>query len=418
MRKFIAAVLFLGSSDLLWAESELDYAQLESTCEQLKTDPRNPASLDLILNAAKFEKSDKLRSSFMGITTLSGLLQGNDDKYAAYLKSLLNAYPRSVAAEVCARENFYSICKECNGVGKKTITSTINCPPCNNSGRCSRCGGSGRRPGLKGAGDLQCLTCRGSGNCPSCRSCWVREQRTDSFGRTYSTVVYQRERTNTIKCPACNGVMPPVNAARLKESFLQLLQDTQNMCLQNSGVQQTLVGVDNTMSLMDKIAILERTITNYSRAENIGDVREKLASLKQSLLNEKMEQESQKIRDENLARNQKLKDEDLARNQKIADEEQARLKKNLEEGQAQVHRKLLDSARDSSVLSVVIVHLRDFIRDNPESPFIDEAKLLLAEKEALAIEQNKAKTRNRYILIGGGMLAAIFLVSSCVRVKK
>lgn len=406
-KRIMVAALVLGSVNLLWAGSELDYAQLSTTCEQLQTDPRNPDSLDLMLNAAQYEKSDKLRSSFMGVITLAGLLLGNDDKYTVCLKSLLNSYPRSVAAEVCARENFYSICKECNGVGKKTETTEINCPSCGNSGSCSSCGGSGRRPGLKGAGDLQCLTCRGSGRCPRCSICWVRVPSTDRFGRTYSQVVYKRERTTTIKCPVCNGVMPPVNTARLKESFLQLLQNTQNMCLQNSGVQQALAEVDNDMPLRAKVAILEKTMTNFSRAENIGDVREKLTFLKQSLLNEKMAQESQKIKEENLARTQK-----------IAEEEQALSTKGLKEEQAQLHRRLLDSARSSSMLPVVIVHLRDFIRDNPESPVIDEAKLLLAEKEALAVEQNKAKTRNRNILIGGGLLAAIFLVSSCVRVKK
>lgn len=401
----VLAALILHGTLFAQSATDLDYRQLQGACERLQVPPLDTLSLELILDAARTEKSQKLRSVFMGVTTLSALLQNNEARYSVCLQALQATYPQSPATKICSRENFFDLCKECNGLGKKTVTQETNCSQCSNTGRCPKCNGQGQRPGLKGAGPIRCLSCSGTGRCPNCKHCWKAIVGPPHWA-------YERFRTIEVKCPACKGITPPANTARLSEAFQQLIKEAQVMCQKNSGVQQALAAIPQEIRIEDKADLLERIAREYSDAENITDVRDTLTSLKQTLKTITMVDEAKRRSEETQARISAQEALEEKRIQQIKDAESAQAERIRQEDLRITHLQHLDSIRNSRVIAISIQHLRDFIKENPESPVIMEAKSLLIEKEELAEKERTTKKRNRYLLIGCGVFILFILVSS------
>lgn len=413
MNKQFSTFLFLIMSAMV-AHTDNSYPELLEALESYQTGYSDTNALQVIYNVARSEDHEEVVTRCMGIYTLHMGSVGNASLCQGGFLAIRNRYPDATVIQYLQRlDLFPEPCPTCNGTGSVQIEKNTVCETCKNTGRCTKCVGYGEYkfctycrqiwtyPQLKRlpypVGDPQryykwcyncypreettkrryasktqptllqvkkCTDCSGTGKCPQCR------------GMQGATTAFK-------KCPTCLGVSKGVRTTAARQGLIELCRDTTTIMRHTIGIEKA-----------------------YEAAMSIEDAAERLSALKACLetypASISREQVSLAIEEQKTAIDAlKRQEEQNARELALAKEQEV-----------QRQNEMLQSIRRTQSKRAALAELRQFLSDNPDTPSLVEARLLLAELEdAVAAEEQRSK-RNRWILIGVGSLIVAAILAS------
>jgi hypothetical protein len=373
-----------------------------------------------ILAVAKSEDYEPLVVQCMVVYTLYAGSIGDAGTCQAGFQSVCKRYPASDAVYYLRQTDLFAEpCRACFGFGIVQQKSTQGCLTCNKTGVCTECAGKGKvksKAGLRGPvrigtwytktrvyrsdgtytddrtpianfgtgqstepaqRDARCPVCSGTGKCRSCK------------GSPLEGILLN------IPCTACNGkakeLNVPIARAGLVRATMGLLESLKLAVACESCYEKALLDRDPYQQL----DALNVCLTTYEKAFNIDVVRD--------------------------AKNELEKDVIAFKKLHETEESARKIKKAQQENQKQQHEDILLAIQAAKVPRVALEQIQTFITDNPDSPVMVKAKLLLAEIGQRVAEEQKIVQRNRYIFFGVatliGLAGAGWLLS-CIRFTK
>lgn len=414
--KLIVSSLFVVFSLF---SSAADLPKLLTSVSNFQNAYTSKENIAAILAVAKSEDYEALVVQCMVVYTLYAGSIGDAQTCQRGFQSICSRYPASDSV-IYLRELhlFPQPCTTCLGIGTIQQKSAQGCLPCKSSGVCAGCAGKGRiagKAGLRGPVrigtwytktsvyhdgesstertaianfgngqateaerlDSRCPVCSGTGKCRSCK------------GSPLTSVLYNSQ------CPFCDGKPKEINTKMAKAGLVgatkALAESLQLAVACESAYEKALLERDPYKQL----DALNVCLASHGKAFNIDVVRDAKTDLEKDV---------------------------IAFKKLHGIEESAReAKKVQQEKQKRQHEEILFAIQDSKVPRVALEQIQSFIADNPDSPVIVKAKLLLAETEQRIADDLSIAQRNRYIFFGVAALAGLAGIGwllSCINFAK
>ena len=377
-----------------------------------------------ILAVAKSEDYESLVVQCMVVYTLYAASIGEAGTCQAGFQSVCKRYPTSDAVLYLRHTlSFSEPCKACFGVGLVQQKSTQGCLTCNQTGICTECAGKGKikaKTGLRGPvrigtwyaktrvyradgsytdertpvanfgngqnadpdrSDTRCPVCSGTGKCRSCKGSPLA-----------STVL-------NVPCRVCDGKAREINTSMARAGLTGSTKGLYDLVRQAVDCEAAFAKAMLERDPYKQLDALNVCLTTYEKAVNIDVVRDAKNELETDVIAFKKLSES-----EEAARVAK----------KAQQDEQKRVL-------LQQHEDILLAIQTAKVPRVALEQIQTFLADNPDSPVVVKAKLLLAEAEQRVADEQKIEQRNRYIALGVVALVVLAVLGwllSCIRFTK
>lgn len=314
-----------------------DYVQLARGVRNLQTNPHDATALNILLDAAKSDDYDVVVSRCMAIYTLWAGLDANDDLCRKAYQSLETRYPRSEITRLLKALNFLpTVCPQCAGAGKVTVSDQI---------RCSFCKGTGKR--LESKNKVACPYCKGTA---------------------------QRTVEKRIPCPTCQGVVRHVDRQKAQLGFNQVVEELEGRLKTAVACRADCDKALTVATSRERMAALMACREAYPDAFN------------RDILEKALRQESKAAQTLKLMQ-MKQAAEEMRRKQTVADEA------------------VLGSIRQMASAKGALGEITAFLEKHPDSPVLEQARILKTEIENRRQAEWKAEQVRRWLWMVGGAVA-------------
>jgi hypothetical protein len=418
MKKICVLVSCVLASTLFGA----DYGALLSAVQKYKAASTDTSALQTIYDVARSKDADAAVPFCMGLYTLHMGALGNGAISQSGFQALCTRYPDSeVTALLRQLDLFPAPCPTCQGTGSVNDSQKLTCETCKGLGVCPTCEGAKKfayctnnrcrkkythdelERSIVGVLSLEhpldhywnadqsipcplckkngissplyykkCTACSMTGKCPQCLG----------SGSQGSHSSYKR-------CPTCGGIPKTINTVAAKNGLAQLCAQTESLLQKTIDCTKDYEEAQRITDPAAKLNALDACLNKYPGAFIFATVQQTRDTLATEL----------KKTETALAEAQQTQAE---REQKLAAQKRELIRQ---------HQTLLSTIRSTSSKRAALVEMNKFLAENPDTPVLVEARLLLAEIEQAVAAEKQGEVYMHYFKIGSAALFGVALLT-------